>query len=136
MENENRLIYANDIEDKLWKLRKGHRRVEEKCAINGCILEIQNTPTADAVAVARIEEVQREILQTLDTLIATHRDISNSQFSHCENGLDIPNSSNDYYGIYAYTMEIARRLVNAALTDLCENSSTKRDGDGNGNKNS
>lgn len=86
----------------------------------------------DAVEVVRIDEVKREILQTLDTLVATHRDISNSQFSDYENHLDIPKSSNDYYGIKAEAYETARRLVNAALNDLCTNCGAKRDGDGNG----
>ena len=84
-----------------------------------CQEAIELAPTVDAVEVVRIEEVKREMLQTLDTLIATHRDISNSQFSNYEKYLDIPKSGNDYYGIYADTMEVARRLVNAALTDLC-----------------
>lgn len=85
-------------------------------------------PTADAVEVARIEETKQVILQTLDTLIATHRDISNSAFSEYEKHLEIPKSSNDYYGIYADVMEIARRLVNAALTDLCDVCGAKMDG--------
>ena len=84
---------------------------------------INNIKPVDAVEVIRIEEVKQEILQTLDTLITTHRDISNSHFANSEKHLDIPESSNDYYGIYAQAMEVARRLVNAALTDLCESNS-------------
>jgi hypothetical protein len=32
-------------------LRKGYRRTEEKCAVDGCILEIKDLPTVDAVEV-------------------------------------------------------------------------------------
>ena len=109
-------------------------RTEEKVKISDkpAWMVVRDMPTIDAVEVVQIEEVKREILQTLNTLIATHREISNSQFSNYEKHLDIPKSSNDYYGIYADTMEIARRLVNAALTDLCSTGGAKMDGDGNG----
>ena len=81
---------------------------------------IKEAPAVNAVEVSRIEKVKQEILQTLDTLIATHRDISNSRFANSAKYLEIPESSNDYYGIYAQAMEVSRRLVNAALTDLCD----------------
>jgi hypothetical protein len=80
--------------------------------------------SVDAVEVYRIEEVKQAILQTFDNIIAIHRDISNSPLANSARYLDIPENSNDYYGIYAQAMEVARRLVNAALTDLCENSSS------------
>ena len=80
---------------------------------------VNEQPTVDAVEVVRIEEVKQEILQTIDTLIATFRDISNSQFANYEKCLDIPKSSNDYYGIKAESYETARALVNAAFNDLC-----------------
>ena len=113
MANE-KLIYAsalaNVIHDDAYIHGKAYARVRD---------HIEEAKAVDAVEVVRIEEVKREMLQTIDTLIATHRDISNSQFSEFEKHLDIPKSSNDYYGIYADTMDIARRLVNAALTELC-----------------
>lgn len=81
--------------------------------------DIENAPTVDAVEVYRIEEVKQGILQTFDTIIATHRDISNSPFANSAQYLNIPESSNGYNGICADAMEVARRFVNAALTDLC-----------------
>ena len=125
MANEKRLIDANDAE----QFAKEHSLdAKERYTILDFLRECA---TVDAVEVVRIEETKQVILQTLDTLIATHRDISNSAFSEYEKHLDIPKSSNDYYGIYADTMEIARRLVNAALTDLCENCGAKLDGKSN-----
>ena len=117
MQNEKQLIYKYDA-------RKAVLRVNPTVAY--CI---DNIKSVDAVEVTRIEKVKQTILQTLDTLIATHRDISNSRFTHSETYLEIPESSNDYYGIYADVMEIARRLVNAAFTDLCESSSSAMRGD-------
>ena len=90
--------------------------------------DIANAHTVDAVEVYRIEEVKQAILQTFDNLIAIHRDISNSQFANSAQYLNIPESSNDYNGIYADAMEVARRFVNAALTDLCD-----KNGRGNDN---
>lgn len=98
------------------------------------IFEFTVAEPVDAVEVVHIEKAKQEILQTLDTLIATHRDISNSRFANSEKYLDIPENSNDYYGIYAQAMEVARRLVNAALTDLCDNCGAKMDGGDEGGK--
>ena len=111
MANEKRLIDAN-------ALRRKMQNTDRYFYIK---YDIDEAPTVDAVEVVQIEKVKIKILQTLDVLIANHRDISNSQFSDYEKCLGIPKSSNNYYGIYADTMEIARRLVNAALTDLCKN---------------
>ena len=80
---------------------------------------LEDASTVDAVEVYRIEEAKQAILQTFDNLIAIHRDISNSQFANSAQYLNIPESSNDYNGIYADAMEVARRFINAALTDLC-----------------
>lgn len=114
------LIDRGQIQYTLWELPGGK-------FTDGVTLQsiIRLMPTVDAVEVTRIEEVKQEILQTLDTLIATHRDISNSRFANPENHLDISESSNDYYGIYANAIDVARRLVNAALTDLCNNCGAK-----------
>jgi hypothetical protein len=115
MKNEKRLIYLEDA-------------LRVMPALEMCTRALRSLPTVDAVEVAHIEEVKQEILQTLDTLIATHRDISNSRFANSEKYLDIPESSNDYYGIYANAMEVARRLVNAALTGLCDNCGAQMEG--------
>lgn len=128
MENKKRLIDANALMDAFRRvIAERHDRErcvsEENC--NACEREclwrrvVKKAPTVDAVEVARIEEVKQAILQTFDNLIAIHRDISNSQFANLEKCLDIPESSNDYNWIYADAMEVARRFVNAALTDLC-----------------
>jgi hypothetical protein len=81
---------------------------------------LDEQPTVDAIEVARIEEVKQAIMQTFDNLIAIHRDISNSPLANSAKYLDIPESSNDYNGIYADAMEVARRFVDATLTDLCD----------------
>ena len=115
MVNENRLMYADDFLDLFYVASAG----QDKAFVKTVEMVVEDTPTVDAVEVARIEEVKQEILQTFDNLIAIHRDISNSPFTNSAKYLDIPESSNDYYGIYADVMEVARRLVAAALTDLC-----------------
>ena len=49
-------IKKSDAETALLALRKGYRRTEEKCAVDGCILEIQDLPTVDAVEVVRCKD--------------------------------------------------------------------------------
>lgn len=85
----------------------------------GCRVIIE-APAVDAVEVTRIEEVKQVLLRIFDNLIVIHRDISNSPLANSAKYLDIPESSNDYYGIYADVMEVAREYVNIALTDLCD----------------
>ena len=46
-------IKKSDAENALRKLRAGYRRTDEKCAVGGCILEIQSIDTVDAVEVVR-----------------------------------------------------------------------------------
>lgn len=107
MVSEKQLIYKDDA-------RKAVLCVNP--AISYCIDTIK---PVDAVEVSRVEEVKQAILQTFDNIIAIHRDISNSPFANSSKYLDVPESSNDYNGIYADAMEVARRFVNATLTDLC-----------------
>lgn len=117
MENEKRLIDANELMS-VMRLYDERQKTDiwETSEVEYLLKEL---PAVDAVEVARIEEVKQAILQTFDNLIATHRDISNSPFANSAKYLNIPESSNDYNGIYADAMEVARRFVNAALTDLC-----------------
>ena len=61
--------------------------------------------TCGRVEVEQIEKVKQEILQRMDEFIAEYRRISASYADH--------------FGGKADAMEVARRLVNAALTDLC-----------------
>jgi hypothetical protein len=49
-------IKKSDAEEALWALRKGYRKAEEKCAVGGCIIEIQDLPTVDAVEVVRCKD--------------------------------------------------------------------------------
>ena len=138
MENEKRLIYANALMDEFRRYMV-ERYDREKCVSEencktcekSCLWrkKVSEAPTVDAVEVSRIEEVKQAILQTFDSLIVTHRDISNSHFANSAKYLDIPESSNDYNGIYADAMEVARRFVNVLLTDLCESSSSGMRGD-------
>lgn len=54
-------IKKSDAESVLWQLRKGFRRVEEKCAVGSCILEIKDMPTVDLDAILnpRIQELAK-----------------------------------------------------------------------------
>lgn len=100
-------ITKRDAELVLRQFKKGFRRTDEICAVNGCILEIQDMDSVDAVEVARIKETKQYVLQVLDTLIETDKPLYEMT------------SDNSYYGGKLAAFEIARRLVNAALTDLC-----------------
>ena len=62
----------------------------------------------DAVEVVRVEEVKQEILQQMDMFIAEYNRIG-------------------FYG-KSDVMDIARRLVNAALTDLAKIDGENEDG--------
>ena len=46
-------ITKRDAELVLRQFKKGFRRTDEICAVNGCILEIQDMDTVDAVEVIR-----------------------------------------------------------------------------------
>lgn len=69
------------------------------------LIEKHEREVAKAVPMAQVEEVQKEIMQRIDEFIAEYKRIS-------ENSID-------HFGGKADAMEVARRLVNAALTDLC-----------------
>ncbi len=108
MANEKRLIDA-------YQFRGKHEVAEvngKLCSVI-CYADIVNAPTVDAVEVVQIERVKQEILQQMDMFIAEYNRIG-------------------FYG-KSDTMDIARRLVNASLTDLCSNCGAKMDGDGNEN---
>ena len=51
MSNEKHLVYVEDAKKALLALRKGFRRVDEKCAVGACITELSDVPTVDAVPV-------------------------------------------------------------------------------------
>lgn len=114
MVNEKWLIDVNEAKKIAREHLSNPYEIISTCAV------LDRTPTVDAVEVSRIEEVKQAILQTFDSLIVTHRDISNSPLANSAKYLDIPEISNDYNGIYADAMEVARRFVDAALTDLCD----------------
>ena len=46
-------IKRSDAEAALLDIRKGYRRVDEKCAIDGCRLEIKDLPSEDVAPVIR-----------------------------------------------------------------------------------
>lgn len=77
---------------------------------------LDRCPTVDAVEVAKIEEVKQEILQVLDNLIDADKPLAYWSV----------NDASSYYSGKIQALEVARRLVNAALTDLC---CAKMDGD-------
>lgn len=68
----------------------------------------QDKPPINTIGVTRIEEVKQDILRTLDVLITHYQML----ISPKDNGWS-------YYDGKLEGMEIARRLMNAALTDLC-----------------
>ena len=70
---------------------------------------LDEQPTVDAVEVAKIEEVKQEILQVLDNLIDVSKPLAYWSV----------NDSSSYYSGKIQALEVARRLVNAALTDVC-----------------
>lgn len=53
-------IKKSDAEAALLDLRKGYRRVDEKCAVGGCILEIRDLPAEDVVLRGVLEQVMWE----------------------------------------------------------------------------
>ena len=70
----------------------------------------------------QIKEVMQKILETLDNLIAVDEPLANDT---------APSSS--YYRGKVNSYEVARRLVNAAMTDLCDNcGADMRERKGNG----
>ena len=83
-------------------------------------MSLADVPIVDAVEVARIDEVKQEILQIIDEFIAEYRRISEGYVNHFCGKAD--------------AMETARRLVNAALTDLCSNCGAKIDEGNKGEK--
>ena len=132
MANEKRLIDANALIgaiDEYMKVaydcplseaedfRKKANSYRVACFVEGLYEAtelIEEAPTVDAVEVVRIEEVKQEILQQMDMFIAEYRRISESYVDH--------------FGGKADAMEVARRLVNAALTDLAKTDGGNEDG--------
>jgi rubrerythrin len=53
-------IKKSDAETALLALRKGYRKTEEKCAVDGCILEIKDLPTVDAAEVVHGRWIHQE----------------------------------------------------------------------------
>ncbi len=100
--------YYQQIDD----LSKGKHGVY-CAAINDCMNALDEQPAADVVEVRQIEKVKQEILARIDEFIAEYRGISQSYV--------------DYFGGKAEAMEVARRLVNASLIDLCDSCDAKMD---------
>lgn len=50
-------VKKSDAESALLALKRGFRRIDEKCAIGACILEIQDLPTVEAVEVKHGERL-------------------------------------------------------------------------------
>ena len=92
--------------------QKYKARVDE---ITNCIAEVVNSPTIDAVPVVRIEQAKDEILSRMSEFITEYRLYSESTVDH--------------FGGKADAMDVAKRLVNAVLTDLCSHGERK-DGEG------
>lgn len=114
---EKRLIDADALKCAMYSIKPIPD--SEYIFIDVIIEEIDNAPTTDAVEVARIEEVKQEILQVFDNFIDKDKPLAYWSI----------NDAWSYYSGKIQAWEVARRLVNAALTDLC---GAKMDGDGNG----
>lgn len=74
---------------------------------------LKDEPTLDVIEVARVKEVKNELLRIMDEFISEYRHISQSYVDHFGGKVD--------------AMETARRLVNAALTDLYSCSERRTD---------
>lgn len=77
---------------------------------------LDHAPTIDAVPVARLEQVKNEILARMGEFIKEYRFYSESTVDH--------------FGGKADAMDVAKRLVKAALTDLCLSYGERKDGEG------
>lgn len=108
MTNEQRvLIYFDDIVNALTR-EYGKVMNTHIYSPREILDSIGSVPRVDAVEVVLIKEVSQKILETLDNIIAVDEPLAN----------DTAPSSSYYRGkVNAY--EVARRLVNAALNDLC-----------------
>ena len=84
-------------------------------ALDKVEIVIRNAPTVDAVEVALIKEVSKKILETLDNLIAADEPLANDT------------APSSYYRGKVNAYEVARRLVNAALNELCNHCGAKMD---------
>ena len=81
-----------------------------------CVEEwLKKQPAVNAVEVVQIEEFKQKILAVMDEFIA--------------DWLGITQSYADIFRAKIDAMETAKRLVNAALTDLCDNCGIKMDGE-------
>ena len=49
-------INADEFAKVLWNSLKGYRKVQEICAVKGCILELEEQPAVDAVEVVRCKD--------------------------------------------------------------------------------
>ena len=101
-----RLIDANEPINAFKRYAKNHPNATWNAF--GIEEVINAANTVDAVEVVQIERLKQEILQQMDMFIAEYNRIG-------------------FYG-KSDTMDIARRLVNASLTDLCFNCGAKMDG--------
>ena len=120
MSSTRRVVYADDIKQMFDKREADDVEMYGGVHIIECFPSddakeiVDKAPTAEVIEVNRINEVKQEILGRLDDFIADY-----SRFS-----------VNPYhtYGAKVEAMEVARRLVNAALTDLCKDCSANTDG--------
>ena len=102
------LIDANALSESFEKAAYKCEHIEDMVFHLDYILdEITGADEVDAVEVDQIKETKQYVLQVFDTLIETDKPLYEMT------------SDNSYYGGKLAAFEIARRLVNAALTDLC-----------------
>ncbi len=120
MANEKRLIDANALKSQFLSYVRTEPHFHwgdwQNMCIHGTEIDevIANAPTVDAVEVVQIEETKQKILRVMDEFIA--------------DWLGITQSYTDIFRAKIDAMETAKRLVNAALTDLCDNGGAKMDG--------
>lgn len=83
-------IKKSDAESALLELRKGFRKVEEKCAVGACVLEIKDMPTENVVALgvanARLLELAEADAQGRVVILPTKAE---EQRALVERALDI-----------------------------------------------
>jgi hypothetical protein len=119
------LIDANEAEKALLQLRKGYRKAEEICAVGGCILEIRDAPTVDAVEVVHGRWV-----------LKAHEENANYRWNVTAECSECHHSKGEVYAGFfpGFPKDLAREVVLDSakivkLDNFCPNCGAKMDGE-------
>ena len=87
-------IKKSDAVSTLLTLRKGYRRTEEKCAVGGCILEIQDLSTVDAVEVVRCKDCRWRRQDEVNRNVCGLGDFYCGETDYCSRGAKMDGDGN------------------------------------------